>query len=416
MKNNSTPDIIGDLTARGILNQCTDAAAISKETTKGGVVAYAGFDATADSLHVGHLIVLSVIKRWVEAGNKAIILIGSGTTRVGDPSFRNSTRPMLSNDEVAKNASGIRKCIETVLSDNLDHIVFADNSEWLNEQGFIEFMCNIGQHFTAARMLSMDAVKDRISDGLTMLEMSYMMLQSFDFVELSRRHGCTVQIGGSDQWGNIVNGIDLARRMDGTQLFGLTVPLLTSSNGNKMGKTASGAVWLDQRKTSNSDFWQFWRNVSDRDVFRFLKQLTSVDDDQIASLEDAPDRVNEAKILLANEVTALARGREAAREAKNMAKQMRGETTERPVSPPEEIVIEGSEIGLLSLLGKLGWTSSNNEARRLVKGGAVRIDGDVITEERFSVTANAEGFLLRMGKSKMAFLAVKATNHPAPGL
>lgn len=416
MKNNSTPDIIGDLTARGILNQCTDTAAISKETTKGGVVAYAGFDATADSLHVGHLIVLSVIKRWVEAGNKAIILIGSGTTRVGDPSFRNSTRPMLSNDEVAKNASGIRKCIETVLSDNLDHIVFADNSEWLNEQGFIEFMCNIGQHFTAARMLSMDAVKDRIPDGLTMLEMSYMMLQSFDFVELSRRHGCTVQIGGSDQWGNIVNGIDLARRMDGTQLFGLTVPLLTSSNGNKMGKTASGAVWLDQRKTSNSDFWQFWRNVSDRDVFRFLKQLTSVDDDQIASLEDAPDRVNEAKILLANEVTALARGREAAREAKNMAKQMRGETTERPVSPPEEIVIEGSEIGLLSLLGKLGWTSSNNEARRLVKGGAVRIDGDVITEERFSVTANAEGFLLRMGKSKMAFLAVKATNHPAPGL
>lgn len=416
MKNNSTPDIIGDLTARGILNQCTDTAAISKETTKGGVVAYAGFDATADSLHVGHLIVLSVIKRWVEAGNKAIILIGSGTTRVGDPSFRNSARPMLSSDEVTKNASGIRKCIETVLSDNLDHIVFADNSEWLNEQGFIEFMCNIGQHFTAARMLSMDAVKDRISDGLTMLEMSYMMLQSFDFVELSRRHGCTVQIGGSDQWGNIVNGIDLARRMDGTQLFGLTVPLLTSSNGNKMGKTASGAVWLDQRKTSNSDFWQFWRNVSDRDVFRFLKQLTSVDDDQIASLEDAPDRVNEAKILLANEVTALARGREAAREAKNMAKQMRGETTERPVSPPEEIVIEGSEIGLLSLLGKLGWTSSNNEARRLVKGGAVRIDGDVITEERFSVTANAEGFLLRMGKSKMAFLAVKATNHPAPGL
>lgn len=416
MKNNSTPDIIGDLTARGILNQCTDTAAISKETTKGGVVAYAGFDATADSLHVGHLIVLSVIKRWVEAGNKAIILIGSGTTRVGDPSFRNSARPMLSSDEVTKNASGIRKCIETVLSDNLDHIVFADNSEWLNEQGFIEFMCNIGQHFTAARMLSMDAVKDRIPDGLTMLEMSYMMLQSFDFVELSRRHGCTVQIGGSDQWGNIVNGIDLARRMDGTQLFGLTVPLLTSSNGNKMGKTASGAVWLDQRKTSNSDFWQFWRNVSDRDVFRFLKQLTSVDDDQIASLEDAPDRVNEAKILLANEVTALARGREAAREAKNMAKQMRGETTERPVSPPEEIVIEGSEIGLLSLLGKLGWTSSNNEARRLVKGGAVRIDGDVITEERFSVTANAEGFLLRMGKSKMAFLAVKATNHPAPGL
>jgi tyrosyl-tRNA synthetase len=313
------------LTERGFLNQCSDQAALDAAMRQGVVSAYIGFDATADSLHVGHLVSIMVL-RWLQrTGHKPIVMIGGGTTRIGDPSFRDSSRPMLDDEQIAANMAGIRKVFTNYLTfgDGPTDAVMVNNADWLDELRYIPLLREVGRHFTVNRMLSFDSVKLRLDreQPLTFLEFNYMILQAFDFVELSRRHGCLLQMGGSDQWGNIVNGIELGRRMTGKDLFGLTTSLLTTASGAKMGKTASGAVWLNADRLSPWEFWQFWRNTEDADVGRFLRLFTELPIDEIARLEALDGAgINEAKKVLANEVTRLCHGDEAAAKAAETAR------------------------------------------------------------------------------------------------
>jgi len=385
------------------MNQCTDGTELDRLMAEGNVTAYAGFDATADSLHVGHLVVLVAVRRLVASGHRAIILLGGATSLVGDPSFRNSTRPVLSAEAVAANVAGIRRNIEGVLGEHADDVLFVDNRDWLEGARLIDFMRSVGTHFTAARMMSMESVKNRISDGLTMLELSYMLLQAADFVELSRRHGCLLQMGGSDQWGNIVNGIDLARRVDGKQLFGLTVPLLTTSDGRKMGKTADGAVWLSPDKLHPRDFWQFWRNMPDADTERLLLQLTELPADRIRNLCANPATINEAKILLADEVTSLVHGRNAAIASRSHAEALfRGGSGAMPL----QIQSDGEQIGLLKMLVLAGFATSNSSARRLVESRAVKLDGAVVSDPRLSLQRGVPPFIVSVGKRRRTLVKV----------
>jgi tyrosyl-tRNA synthetase len=313
------------LAERGFLNQCSDQAALDAALRQGVVSGYIGFDATADSLHVGHLVSIMVL-RWLQrTGHKPIVMIGGGTTRIGDPSFRDSSRPMLDNEQIAANMAGIRKVFTNYLTfgDGLTDAMMVNNADWLDELRYIPLLRAVGRHFTVNRMLSFDSVKVRLEreQPLTFLEFNYMILQAFDFVELSRHHGCLLQMAGSDQWGNIVNGIELGRRMAGKDLFGLTTSLLTTASGAKMGKTASGAVWLNADRLSPWEFWQFWRNTEDADVGRFLRLFTELPIAEIVRLEALEGaEINEAKKALANEVTRLCHGDEAADKAAETAR------------------------------------------------------------------------------------------------
>lgn len=390
---------------RGTVRQCTDIAGLGAALQGGGLTAYVGFDATADSLHVGHLVSLAAMRRLAADGHRVIALLGGATTLVGDPSFRNATRPMLTETQVEANIAGIKTNIEAVIGEHADRLTFVDNREWLGGAGMIDFMRAVGSHFTVSRMLSMDSVKGRLEAGhpMTMLEFSYMLLQAADFLELSRREGCRLQMGGSDQWGNICNGIELARRADGRELFGLTTPLLENAAGEKMGKTASGAVWLSPDRLSPFDFWQFWRNVDDADVGRFLALFTDLPVSEARRLGGLEGKaLNEGKAILATQVTAMVHGEESAIEARRKAETL---FSGSPGEVTHEIEAEG-EVGLLEALLAIGFAASKGEARRLIRGNGVKLDGVTLGDEAARLPVRQEPYQLRAGKRQRASLLV----------
>ncbi|PCG08735.1 tyrosine--tRNA ligase [Sphingomonas ginsenosidimutans] len=393
-------DLLRLLSERGYIHQTTDAAALDALAAKQVVPGYIGFDPTAPSLHVGSLVQIMLLRRLQQAGHKPYVLMGGGTGKIGDPSFKDEARKLSSDDVIAANIAGIQRIFGRFLTfgDGATDAVMVNNAEWLDKLEYIPFLREIGQHFSVNRMLSFDSVKLRLDreQSLSFLEFNYMILQGYDFRELARRHGVRIQMGGSDQWGNIVNGIELARRMDGTEVFGITTPLLTTADGQKMGKTVAGAVWLHEDQLPHFDYWQFWRNTDDRDVGRFLRLFTDVPLDEIARLEALEGaEINEAKKVLANEATALCRGRAAADEAAETARRTFEEGASGGSLP--SITAAGS-IPLVDALIELGFAASKGEARRLIKGGGARIDGEKVSDEGAVVTLAGQPVRVSAGK------------------
>ena len=401
-------DLLRVLEERGYIHQLTDATGLDALAARQVVPGYIGFDATAPSLHVGSLVQIMMLRRLQQAGHKPIVVMGGGTTKVGDPSGKDESRKMLTNEDIEANIAGIRKVFERLLDfgDGPTDAVMVNNDEWLSQLGYIELLRDVGPHFTINRMLTFDSVKLRLEreQPLTFLEFNYMILQAYDFRELAQRYDCRLQMGGSDQWGNIVNGMELARRMDGSELFGLTTPLLTTADGSKMGKTASGAVWLNEEQLPSYDFWQYWRNVDDRDVGRFLRLFTDLPLDGITRLESLEGAaINDAKTVLANEVTALVRGQEAAElAAKTAAETFAGGGAGEDL-PTLLVGADGMRIG--AALTELGFTASNGEAKRKLAEGAVKLDGETIVDPGYLVELpeGAEA-KLSLGKKKHAIL------------
>ncbi|MTI18670.1 tyrosine--tRNA ligase [Rhodobacteraceae bacterium RKSG542] len=399
---------------RGFMHQTTDLEALDAKMVEGPITAYAGFDATADSLHVGHLLPLMAMRWMQKLGHKPILLVGGGTTRIGDPSFRTESRPMLDDTQIAHNLAGISKTVERLfdLSEGEGRIV--NNAEWLDEFRFLEFLRDFGSNFTVNRMLTFDSVRSRLEaqQPLTVLEFCYMMLQAVDFVELSKRFDCSLQIGGSDQWGNIVNGVDLGRRA-GKQLFGLTLPLLTTAGGSKMGKTAQGAVWLNSDRLTVFGFWQFWRNTADADVARFMKLFTDLplsEINRLAELKGA--EMNEAKKILATQVTGIVHGLDAAQSAMEQGEALFAGNVES--SEPTHVMPLArlaTRIGLLELMVDTGFANSNSEARRLVRSGAVRINNTLVMEEDRAISEGdisaGDRLVIAVGKRRKALIAFK---------
>lgn len=393
-------DLLRLLSERGYIHQTTDAAALDALAAKQVVPGYIGFDPTAPSLHVGSLVQIMLLRRLQQAGHKPYVLMGGGTGKIGDPSFKDEARKLSSDDVIAANIAGIHRIFDRFLTfgDGATDAVMVNNAEWLDKLEYIPFLREVGQHFSVNRMLSFDSVKLRLDreQSLSFLEFNYMILQGYDFRELARRHGVRIQMGGSDQWGNIVNGIELARRMDGTEVFGITTPLLTTADGQKMGKTVAGAVWLHEDQLPHFDYWQFWRNTDDRDVGRFLRLFTDVPLDEIARLEALEGaEINEAKKVLANEATALCRGRAAADEAAETARRTFEEGASGGSLP--SITAAGS-IPLVDALIELGFAASKGEARRLIKGGGARIDGEKVSDEGAVVTLAGQPVRVSAGK------------------
>jgi len=412
-------DFLRVLTERGFIHQGSDLAGIDAAAREGRLTTYVGYDCTAASLHVGHLLSIMML-HWLQAtGGTPITLMGGGTTRVGDPSGRDESRKILTLEQIEENKLGIQKTFARFLTfeGGGNAATMVDNAEWLTKLNYIEMLRDIGRHFSVNRMMSMDSVRMRLErdQELSFLEFNYMILQSYDFVELNRRYGCTMQMGGSDQWGNIVNGIDLGRRMGTPQLYGLTCPLLTTASGAKMGKTAAGAVWLDAGMLSPYDYWQFWRNTEDADIGRFLKLFTLLPMDEIARLSALQGaEINEAKKVLANEATALMHGREA---ADNAAETARKTFVEGSVAQDLPTVIVSAALldaglGVLSAFGpeyaKL--VPSTSEARRQIKGGGLRVNDVALTDERAvlrSQDVTADGVIkLSFGRKKHVLLKV----------
>ena len=401
-----TSTLLRTLDERGFIHQATDAAALDALAQREVVPAYIGFDATAPSLHVGSLVQIMMLRRLQQAGHKPIVLMGGGTTRVGDPSGKDESRKLLTSDDIAANIAGIKGVFEKFLTfgDGPTDAVLVDNADWLDRLNYVEFLRDVGRHFTINRMLTFDSVKLRLDreQPLTFLEFKYMILQAYDFAELSRRVGCRLQMGGSDQWGNIINGIELGRRMDGAELFGLTTPLITTADGGKMGKTAAGALWLNADRVSPYDYWQFWRNTQDADVVKFLKLFTEVPMDEITRL-GAMDgaEINAAKIALANAATGLLHGDEAARVAEETARRTFAEGASDENLP--SLTVDGS-IGLVAALTGLGFATSNGEARRKIAEAAVRVDGAVVSDPALEIAVGAEAVKISLGKKKHGLL------------
>jgi tyrosyl-tRNA synthetase len=386
-------DLLRLLTTRGYVHQMTDAAALDALAAKQVVPGYIGFDPTAPSLHVGSLVQIMLLRRLQQAGHKPIVLMGGGTGKIGDPSFKEESRQMLTLDRLGENVAAIRRIFERFLTfgDGPTDAVMLDNAEWLDALEYIPFLREVGQHFSVNRMLSFDSVKLRLDreQSLSFLEFNYMILQAYDFRELSNRAGCRLQMGGSDQWGNIVNGIELTRRMDGVEVFGVTTPLITTADGGKMGKTMAGAVWLHEDQLPHFDYWQFWRNTDDRDVGRFLRLFTDLPLDEIARLEALPGaEINEAKKILATEATAMCRGRAAADEAAETARRTFEEGSSGGALPMFDVT--GGSIPLVDALIGLGFARSKGEARRLIAGGGARVDGEKVSDEALVVTVEGE--------------------------
>ncbi|MES2599368.1 MAG: tyrosine--tRNA ligase [Pseudomonadota bacterium] len=408
-------DFLNILQSRGFIHQMSDAAGLDALAAKGDVTAYIGYDCTASSLHVGHLLSIMMLHWLQQTGNKPIVLMGGGTTRVGDPSGRDETRKLLTYEQIDANKESIKGTFTKLIrfGTGKTDAAMADNAEWLTALNYIEMLRDVGRHFSINRMLTMDSVKMRLEreQELSFIEFNYMILQSYDFVELSRRYGCNLQMGGSDQWGNIVNGIDLGRRMGTHQLYALTCPLLTTSSGAKMGKTAAGAVWLNADLLSNYDYWQFWRNTEDADVERFLKLFTLLPMDEIAKLAALKGQdINEAKKILATEATALIRGREAADAASETARKTFEEGAIAGDLPTLEIPRAELDAGaaVLGLFVKAGLVASNGEARRQIKGGGLRVNDVAIADEKMALTPKdltPEGVIkLSMGRKKHVLL------------
>ena len=384
----ASSDFLTEATERGYVFQCTDTEALRAAMAAGPIAAYIGFDCTADSLHVGSLVQIMILRLLQKHGHRPVVLMGGGTTRIGDPSFRDESRPLLSDEQIAANMAGIRRCFAPFLrfGDGAADAVMANNADWLDRLGYIPLLREVGVHFTVNRMLSFDSVKLRLDreQPLTFLEFNYMILQSYDFRELNRRLGVVLQIGGSDQWGNIVSGIELTRRTDGKTVFGLTTPLITTASGAKMGKSAQGAIWLTADRLSAYDYWQFWRNTEDADVGRFLRLFTDLPIGEIARLEKlAGAEVNEAKKILATEATSLAHGPYAARLAAETAQRAFEQHEAVDTLPGIDVPRSELESGIpaFRLFVMAGLAGSNGEARRLIRGGGARVNDAPVTEE-----------------------------------
>ena len=376
------------LTARGYVHQCTHIDSLDSAAADGAIAAYIGFDATADSLHVGSLVQIMLLRRLQQTGHKPIVLLGGGTTRIGDPSGRDSSRQMLSDEIIQKNKRSIQGIFESFLKfgDGPSDAVLVDNADWLAKLDYLDFLRDYGRFFSVNRMLASDSVKRRLDreQPLSFLEFNYMVLQAYDFLELARRRGCVLQMGGSDQWGNIVAGVELARRVDGRALFGLTAPLIETASGAKMGKTAEGAVWLNADRLSPWDYWQFWRNTEDSDVGRFLRLFTDLPLREIARLERLEGReINEAKKTLADAATTLRHGADAARAAAETARRTFDDGAHGDALP--SVAVDRAELAAgmaaFRLFRIAGLCASNAEARRLIRGGGARVNGVAVASE-----------------------------------
>jgi len=385
-------DFLTVLSERGYLHQCSDLEGLDQKAKSGDLVAYIGFDCTAASLHVGSLVQIMMLHWLQKTGGKPIALMGGGTTRVGDPSGKDESRKVLTLETIEANKNGIKKVFSSFLTfgEGKTDALMVDNAEWLAALNYIDFLRDVGRHFSVNRMLSMDSVKMRLErdQELSFLEFNYMCLQAYDFVELHRRYNCSLQMGGSDQWGNIVTGIDLGRRLGTGQLYAFTSPLLTTASGAKMGKTAQGAVWLDETLLPVFDYWQYWRNCEDRDVGRFLKLFTTLPLAEITKLEALQDaEINDAKKILATEATALIHGREAAEKAAETARKTFEEGMLGDTLPTVDVTKGEVEAGLgvLSAFVKAGLVASTGEARRQIKGGGLKINDKPVEDERANV-------------------------------
>jgi len=386
-------DFLRVLEERGFIHQCTDLEGLDARLAAGPVAAYVGYDCTADSLHVGHLVSIMMLRWFQKAGHKPITLMGGGTTKVGDPSGRDETRKLLSEAEIAANMDSIRETFASFLGfgDGRSDAAMVNNADWLDALEYIAFLRDYGRHFSVGRMLGMESVRLRLerNQPLSFLEFNYMVLQAYDFLELARRHDCLLQMGGSDQWGNIVNGVELARRADGRELFGLTAPLITTASGAKMGKTAQGAVWLNPSRLAPYDYWQYWRNTEDDDVARFLRLFTELplaEIDRLGKLEGA--EINEAKKVLADAATTLLHGAAAASAAAETARQTFDQGGAGEALPTIELPRAELEAGIpaFELLRRAGLAASSSEARRLITGGGGRINDAKLDDELRNVT------------------------------
>ena len=401
-------DFLNVLSERGFVHQISDPDGLDQLASKGPICGYIGFDATAPSLHAGSLVQIMLLRWLQKTGHRPVALMGGGTTKIGDPSFKDEQRKLLNDAQIDANLSGIKKVFAQFLSfgSGPTDAVMVNNADWLDKLNYIEFLRDYGVHFTVNKMLAFDSVKLRLEreQPLTFLEFNYMILQAYDFLELSRRENCVLQMGGSDQWGNIVNGMELGRRIDAKQLHALTSPLLTTSSGAKMGKTAAGAVWLNADMLSPYGYWQYWRNSEDTDVGRFLKLYTELPLAEISRLAAlGGSEINEAKKLLATEATAMLHGRSAANEAAETARKT-FENGESAAGLPRISLDIASGVGLLSAIVAAGFAASNGEARRHIQGGAIKINDTSVTDDKMqltSVLAGSDGLIkLSMGKKK----------------
>ena len=408
MTYNST--LLRTLDERGYIHQLTDATSLDKLAAEQIVPGYVGFDATASSLHVGNLVSIMLLRRLQQAGHKPVVLMGGGTTRIGDPTGKDEVRKMLTDDAIEANIASIRTAFERFLTfgDGTTDAIMVNKHDWLGSLGYIEMLQKVGTHFTVNRMLSFDSVKLRLEreQPMTFLEFNYMILQGYDFRHLRQTEGVRLQMGGSDQWGNIVNGVELARRMDGAEVFGLTTPLITKADGTKMGKSVSGAIWLNEDMLPSYDYWQFWRNCDDRDVGKFLRLFTDLPLEEIARLEALPGSgINDAKVVLANEATRLCRGEEAARAAQATAQATFAGGVGNDL-PTIDVPAEG--IRLATACTQLGFTASNGEAKRKIAEGAVRLDDEALSDPNQLITVAAGASRkLSLGRKKHGILRGK---------
>jgi tyrosyl-tRNA synthetase len=377
---------------RGFFYQCTGEENLSQLLDKEKIRAYIGFDCTAESLHVGSLLQIMCLRLLQKHGHQPIVLLGGGTTRIGDPSGKDKTRTILSEEEIEKNINNIKKILKNFLDDEDPKTkpIFVNNYTWLKNLNYISFLRDIGKHFTINKMLSFDSVKIRLEreQSLSYMEFNYMILQAYDFLELNKKENCMLQIGGSDQWGNIVNGVDLIKRYSNNHVYGLTTPLITLASGAKMGKTESGAVWLDKRFLSTYEYWQFWRNIDDRDVLKFLKIFTDINIDEIENIKN--DNINELKILLANKATSMLHGEDEARKCEETAKQTFSGNSLSDNLPAIQINKQmlDDNINILDLVILSKLEKSKSEIRRLIKGNGIKINSQAISDEKFLITAN----------------------------
>ena len=400
-------ELLNLLQRRGYIHQQTDASALDALAAKDIVPGYIGFDATAPSLHVGNLVSIMLLRRLQQAGHKPVVVMGGGTTRIGDPTGRDESRKMLTDETIEANIASIRTAFERLLvfGDGPTDAVMVNNHDWLGQLGYIEMLQKVGTHFTINRMLTFDSVKLRLDreQPMTFLEFNYMILQGYDYRHLNQTLGVRLQMGGSDQWGNIINGVELTRRMDGNEVFGLTTPLITKADGSKMGKSVSGAVWLNEAQLSHYDYWQFWRNTDDRDVGRFMRLFTDLPLDEIARLEAlGGSEINQAKIVLANEATILCRGEEAAKAAESTARQLCDQGAAGGDLPTHDVA--DNSISIVDALVSIGFAASKGEARRLIAGGGARIDGVQIADENHVISAVSGDIQISSGKKKHGIL------------
>ncbi|MXU65872.1 tyrosine--tRNA ligase [Oceanomicrobium pacificus] len=405
-------EFLHQMQTRGFMQDCTDLQGLDDALIEGVVPGYIGFDATADSLHVGSMIQIMMLRWLQKTGHKPVVLMGGGTSKIGDPSGKDEARQLLTNDQIGENIKGIRKVFDRFLTfgDGPSDALQANNADWLDTLNYIEFLRDYGRHFTINRMLTFDSVRLRLDreQPLTFLEFNYMLLQAYDFMEMNRRWGVGLQMGGSDQWGNIVNGVDLTRRINRNTVFGLTTPLLTKSDGSKMGKSANGAIWLNEERLSSYEFWQFWRNTSDADTGKFLRLFTELPVDEcnrLGALQGS--EINEAKIILANEVTGLARGPEAAQAAEATAREVfekGGIGDDLPTVAIPAADLSEAGISVVQLFVRAGLASSGKEAKRLIAEGGARIDDAPVTDAGQMIGLSDAPLKLSAGKKRHALV------------